>query len=96
MQYRRCNFKEALGYLQDIMQPNLMSSYTTSKIDNQTIIKEKSNSSYNNSEISSISSKLNIYKTKPLENVALTEYLKSRAINPTIAKEFISESYYRV
>lgn len=46
------------------------------------------------SNIQKLESKLEIKKIQPLQNKALINYLKTRRINPEIAKEYLKEVYY--
>lgn len=39
---------------------------------------------------------LTLKKVQPLQNRALTQYLESRAIPATVAREYVQEAYYRV
>jgi hypothetical protein len=84
MKYNRCDFKGALDFLSNTIQPDLFEKTPQTKIIHPPQIKPNN------------SSKLSITKTKPLQNIALIEYLKNRAINPTVAKSYITETYYKV
>jgi len=87
MTYNNCDFKEALKIAWDLTQPSIFTKKTTKpkeKVILQTpLLQDKIN-------------KLLIKKTQPLQILALIQYLESRVINPSIAKDYIQETYYNI
>ena len=88
MVYNSSNFKEALEFIANCMQPNLLSQQIKlPQKQSKQLIEPKPKEKLN---------KLSITKTKPLENMALVDYMEKRAINTTIAKKYINETYYKI
>lgn len=86
MLYKRCNFTEALKHIANATQLNLFTTQTDSK----TILASKKKDTQEKSNT------LSLTKTKAFANEALIQYLKNRAINPSIAKKYIHETYYKL
>ena len=84
MEYNRCDFKGALEFLSSNIQPNLFNPPKISHIPQEIKTTTKSDN------------QLTITKTKPLENMALIDYMKKRVINTDVAKRYVFETYYKV
>jgi len=84
MEYNRCDFKGALEFLSSNIQPNLFNPPKISHIPQEIKTTTKSDN------------QLSITKTKPLQNMALIDYMKKRVINTDVAKRYVFETYYKV
>ena len=95
MEYKNCNFKEALEIIEHSTGlKNQMRLFKTLESENFKIA--DTNSIKSNKIISTNKHKPILKSIKELNNLALIEYLNKRGINPSIAKSYLKEAYYQV